>query len=69
MMLVAKRITRRPTAPSTRKQRARTRAHGISALLWLSSLNKAVKKGGTYWLPVIVGALGHIATEMTARNK
>lgn len=34
--------------------------HVASAISWLSSLDKALTKGGAAWIPVISGAAGHI---------
>ena len=60
---------RRTVVSSTEKQEARKVAHGLSAALWLSSVDKAAKKGGPYWIPVVLGALGHVATEIALRDK
>jgi hypothetical protein len=59
----------RTIGPPLRKQTVREAAHGASVTLWASSLDKAAKKGGLYWIPVVLGALGHIATEVFLRNK
>lgn len=34
--------------------------HAISAISWLSSLDKALTKGGAAWIPVITGVAGHL---------
>jgi hypothetical protein len=65
---LAKKIGRYGSVPSTDKQTVRTVAHGVSAALWVSSLDKAAKKGGLYWIPVVMGALGHLLTEFASRR-
>ena len=59
----------RTISPPLRKQTVREVGHSASLTLWASSLHKAAKKGGPYWIPVVLDALGHVATEVFVRNK
>ncbi len=34
--------------------------HAASFASWSMSLDKAVRRGGVYWIPVVLGGIGHL---------
>jgi hypothetical protein len=34
--------------------------HVASFAFWSTSLDKAVRRGGVYWIPVVIGGIGHL---------
>jgi hypothetical protein len=42
----------------------KTGAHVASFVMWASSIEQAIKKGGWYWVPVVLGLMGHVATAL-----
>lgn len=43
--------------------------HVASAISWGMSLEKALSKGGTAWIPVITGAAGHLLAWQMKKNQ
>lgn len=48
----------------TQAEPVKVLGHVVSAALWMSTLDTAVRRGGAYWIPVAVGLAGHVLSEV-----
>lgn len=53
-------LTQRVAATAGENDDWRGLVHLASLASWSLSLDKAIRKGGPYWVPVIFGGLGHL---------